>query len=145
MNRRALIAEALDKATPRSVSLSPKPGEGPILHRLKQLRPNEHLRLGEAMNFQLSSSPEERDYTAQLYQRHAELTAFGKHAPETTQEMLSRLHCHPLTERYLDGLDVDVVTRGVIERRGGSDSDRPLPELDRRDHISAAIDAHFEE
>jgi hypothetical protein len=44
-------------------------------------------------------------------------------------------------EAMVDGLEMDYVTKSLIERRG-SDAGLPLPELTRRDHIAAAIDAH---
>jgi hypothetical protein len=50
----------------------------------------------------------------------------------------------PLLEVVTDQVDVDYVCHQLQARRG-SDADLPVPELTRRDYLSAALDAHSEE
>lgn len=44
--------------------------------------------------------------------------------------------------KAFSALQVDQVTAEVIQRRGGSDAERPLPPLTSRDFVEAAFQAH---
>jgi hypothetical protein len=82
----------------------------------------------------------ERAEAAAAIEAYHEEKQLGRHGD--TQRLLDSWGGDRETVEALEeGAAIDHVTRALIERRG-SDGDRPLPELTRRDYLDAAIDAH---
>ena len=75
----------------------------------------------------------------ELYARRANAEDWGKHAADPSEQILARVGAHPTVGKLLDGLDTDVLTNELIQRRGGSDNALLMPELTRRDYIAAAL------
>lgn len=138
--RRAVIERAWAKAaTPKPVpgvvsGMTPLQIAATVVRSVKEPTP------GGMTKVLATLPPEDRQRVTEIANLYAHQRDCGRHG--RPQDVLDAFDVpRDVAEAVVDGLEVDYVA-AELQRRRGSDGDRPLPELTRRDYIDAAFDAH---
>jgi hypothetical protein len=142
MNRRASIERAFDKASQTRPGPPVQKGMTRLQIAGEVARVEHEPDVGGMTRLLHALSPEEQRQIREVANLYANARDMGRHGHGVRKDLLDAFDLPAdLAEAVINGLEVDYVA-AELQRRRGSDADRPLPALTRRDYIGAAIDAH---
>jgi hypothetical protein len=144
-DRRASIERAWAKASrPRGLRIEgARPGQGMTLQVAAQIARSGGHRPGDMTKLLHQLPEDDRAKVREVANLYADQRDAGRHG--RPDDVLEAFEVDKATaEAVVNGLEVDYVA-AELQRRRGSDADRPLPELTRRDYIDAALEAHATE